>query len=91
MRALSLRRPLEEDISLGQDRAVPASAAGKESSTCQCVRSHRYGGIEPPDPVQDQDLPAVQVTSMRVGHTGALTRDRSIVFAFTTLTYHQLG
>ena len=30
VRVLSLRRPLEEDISLGQDRAVPASAWRKE-------------------------------------------------------------
>ena len=58
---------------------MPASAAGKGLRTCQCVRSHRYGGVEPPDPVKDQDFPAVQATTMRGGHTGALTTESDFV------------
>ena len=50
-----------------------------------------YGGIEPPDPIQDQDFPAEQATTMRDGHTGALTRVRFLFFAFTTLSYHEAG
>ena len=65
---------------------MPASAAGKESRTCQCVRSHRNGGIEPPDPVQDQDLPAVQVTAMRVAHTGPHERPLGMFRLHHTLT-----
>ena len=64
--ALSRRRPLAEDMSVGQNRAVPASASGKENvkstvtmsgSTLQQTSPPQCGGIEPPDPNNVQDLP----------------------------------
>ena len=45
---------------MGQDRAVPASAWRKGKRTCQRASPLRYGGVEPPDPIIDQDFPAVQ-------------------------------
>ena len=70
VRVLSRRRPLEEDISSGQDRAVPASALGGGGRTCHRASPPLYGGVEPPDPIRDQDFPAEQATEEELSTMG---------------------